>query len=146
VVEEADGDNRVTVRTSQASIWTFAIQPEPPHEYGFDGFEPPVGDRPAENAANAGSTVPVKFSLGEDAGDDPFAAGFPKSEEVDCGSSADAAGADPVSSPGASGLKHDGAGYRLNWKTQKEWAGTCRQLVLRFDDEASSTVRADFRF
>ena len=146
IVAEPDGDHRVTVRTSQASIWTFATKPDPPHAYGFGGFEPPVDDRPALNGAKGGSAVPIKFTLGEDAGDDPFAPGYPKSQQVACGTGGDVPGADPVSAPGASGLKHDGSHYHLNWKTAKSYAGSCRQLVLRFDDPAATTARADFKF
>lgn len=142
-IDSSSGDHVITIRTSHASDWSFAI---PEHVVEFGGFAPPVDDRPAESSAKAGSTVPVKFTLGEDEGDDPFAAGYPKSEEVDCGSSDDVGGTDAVTSPGASALQHDGGAYRLNWKTEKNWSGTCRQLVLRFDDSAQTEARSDFRF
>ena len=34
--------------------------------------------------------------------------------------------------------------YEYVWKTQKSWANTCRQLVLKFAD--GSTARANFTF
>jgi hypothetical protein len=36
--------------------------------YAFSGFNSPVEDRPTVNKANAGSAIPVKFSLGGDQG------------------------------------------------------------------------------
>ena len=142
-IDSSSGDHVITVRTSHASVWNFAI---PEYVVEFGGFEPPVSGRPGVNSAKAGSNVPVKFTLGADEGDEPFAAGYPKSQEVECGSGADVAGSASISSPGASGLTHDGASYQVNWKTEKSWAGTCRQLVLRFGDQAGTTVRADFAF
>jgi hypothetical protein len=34
--------------------------------------------------------------------------------------------------------------YTYVWKTDKGWAGTCRQLLINFDD--SSTQYANFKF
>jgi hypothetical protein len=142
-IDSSSGDHVITVRTSHASVWSMAV---PEHVVSFEGFSPPVDDRPAVNSAKAGNTVPVKFTLGEDEGDSPFADGFPKAQAVACDSGESTSGASSIGSPGSSGLTHDGATYQVNWKTERSWAGTCRQLVLRFDDSAGTTVRAAFEF
>jgi hypothetical protein len=45
-----------------------------------------------------------------------------------------------------SGLQYDPASnqYTYTWKTERSWAGTCRQLVLNLID--GMTYRANFRF
>lgn len=114
--------------------------------FPFDGFFPPVDKKPALNAVKAGSTVPVKFSLGGDFGLNIFAAGFPKSQPIDCDTKGVIGGAETVQAAGKSGLSYDATidQYTFNWKTSKPWAGTCRQLVLKLID--GTTHRALFQF
>jgi hypothetical protein len=114
--------------------------------YQFSGFKPPVDNRPTVNQVRAGAAVPVKFSLGGDHGFDIFANGFPRSQQVACGSSADVDGIEQTVSAGQSSLRYDpGSGtYTYIWKTDERWRNTCRQLVLTFTD--GSTARADFTF
>ena len=57
--------------------------------YAFSGFTSPVEDRPTVNKANAGSAIPVKFSLGGDEGRTIFDPGYPKAQRIDCQSGAD---------------------------------------------------------
>ncbi len=47
---------------------------------------------------------------------------------------------------GTSGLGYDVATgqYRYTWKTDKAWAGTCRQLVLTFTDGTTQTAMFKF--
>ena len=54
--------------------------------WAFDGFGPPLSSSGGINAANAGSTIPVKFSLGGNQGLAIFKAGYPASASYDCGS------------------------------------------------------------
>ena len=54
----------------------------------FSGFLQPVDNLPEVNLAKAGSSIPVKFSLGGDKGLAIFAAGYPKSVVITCSSSA----------------------------------------------------------
>ena len=49
-----------------------------PLTYGFTGFFQPVDNLPIVNKANAGSAIPVKFSLGGNQGLDIFAANYPR--------------------------------------------------------------------
>lgn len=115
--------------------------------FAFDGFYPPIDNLPVVNVARAGSTIPVKFSLGGDFGLDVFAAGFPKSRQYDCGTSADTDRIEDTLTAGQSGLSYDSATgqYTYAWKTDKAWAGTCRRLIIRFADGTVARARFQFR-
>jgi hypothetical protein len=40
-----------------------------------------------------------------------------------------------ISTAGNSGFQNNGGGnYQFNWKTQKSWAGTCRNIQVTFDN------------
>ena len=54
--------------------------------WAFDGFGPPLSSSGGINGANAGSTIPVKFSLDGNQGLAIFNAGYPASASYDCGS------------------------------------------------------------
>ncbi len=104
--------------------------------YDFGGFYPPVEPAPALNPANAGSATPLKFSLGGDQGLDVIAAGFPTWQPVDCETLAPAG--EPVTSRsvGKGSLSYDpqSGQYHAIWRSEKEWAGTCRVLTLQLMD------------
>jgi hypothetical protein len=116
--------------------------------YDFDGFLWPLVNPPRVNRWKAGLPVPVRFSLGSYWGPVPVAAGYPKVAAVACG-----AGAEPSGSEKASGSwtkrsvhasKHRGWTYMFLWKTEKNWAGGCRQFVLKLDD--GTVHRVDVQF
>jgi hypothetical protein len=144
VVGAVGSDRSITVRTSHASLWTLGVSAD---VFDFSGFFSPVDNRPWVNSAVAGQAVPVKFSLGGDEGLDIFADGYPKSQTMTCNTEADLDGIESTVSASSSGLKYDPATatYTYVWKTDKSWTG-CRQLVLRFNDGADTTMRADFSF
>jgi hypothetical protein len=114
--------------------------------YDFSGFFPPVDNLPALNVENAGRTIPVKFSLSGDQGLDIFAEGYPKSQVIPCDSTALTNGTESTRPPGRSGLSYDSkeGQYTYGWKTERGWAGSCRQLVVKLKD--GSFHRANFRF
>lgn len=114
--------------------------------YDFAGFFSPVDNLPTLNLAKAGSAIPIKFSLGGDQGLDIFATGYPKSQPIVCDNSASVDGIEETMTAGSSSLAYDPVAdlYTYVWKTLKGWAGTCRQLVLKLDDE--SFHRANFQF
>ncbi len=68
----------------------------------------------------------------------------PKSTQIPCDSTAPVDGIETTVSADSSGLQYDPATdtYTYVWKTDKAWARTCRQLVLRLDD--GTCHRADF--
>ena len=98
------------------------------------------------NSANAGSGIPVKFSLGGYRGMSIFETDYPKSQIVPCDSTSPVDGIDQTVAPGSSVLSYDAASdqYTYVWKTDKSWAGSCRQLVVRFND--GNERRASFSF
>lgn len=86
------------------------------------------------------------FGLGGDQSLNVFATGYPKSQPVACDSSAPVDGIEQTVSPGATTLSFDpGSGlYQYVWKTDKAWAGTCRQFVMLLRD--GTVQRASFKF
>lgn len=114
--------------------------------YNFVGFFRPVDNLPAINLAKAGSGIPVKFSLTGDHGLNVFEAGYPKSQAIDCDSSAPTDEIEQTVTTGSSSLSYDAASdqYTYAWKTISSWSGTCRLLVVRFTDGSDYT--AAFRF
>jgi hypothetical protein len=109
----------------------------------FGGFEPPIAAPPAINDANAGSTVPTKFTLSEQGGAPDVAAVF-ASRQVDCTTLAPTGPFVPAQTPGSRVLASSGDQFSFNWKTEQAWAGTCRQLIIRLQDVADPV--ATFRF
>jgi hypothetical protein len=112
--------------------------------YNFTGFFPPVDNLPTFNEVKAGSAVPVRFSLSGDRGLGIFATGYPKSEVITCDSTSPVDGIEEVAS--GSGLSYEATtdNYIYVWKTNKSWAGTCRQFVIQLND--GTFHRAIFKF
>jgi hypothetical protein len=84
--------------------------------------------------AKAGSAVPIKFSLGGDKGLNIFAPGFPQSVKIACDTGAILGIPELAANPGGSSLSYGGGKYNFVWKTNKTWAGTCRQLTVKLID------------
>ena len=114
--------------------------------YEFSGFFAPVDNLPTFNSVKAGQAIPVKFSLGGDQGLDIFATGYPKSQVITCASNATVDGIENTVNAGGSSLSYDPVTdqYTYVWKTNKAWAGTCRQLVVQLAD--GTFHRANFQF
>src|SRR5262249_60274672 len=86
----------------------------------FSGFFPPLGD---ENLQNAGSTIPVKFSVGLDLGLDIFAPGSLFSRQINCSPNSCGANVgigpwEPTDSVGGVLRTTDGQ-YHYDWNTDK---------------------------
>jgi hypothetical protein len=128
----------------------FAVIPN----YYFRGFGTPV-DAASLNVAKAGRAIPLKWQVFDEnvapvLDLDP---GIVKvtSVAITCGAVGGAS--DPVEeyAPGASSLEHLGDGvYQLNWKSSKDFAGSCRRLRLdlgeRNPDGSVIYRTADFQF
>lgn len=136
----SDGDVEITVLSSQASVWNFAVH-EP---FTFEGFAAPV--RAGTNDAKARSAVPLKFSLGGFQGMVILADGSPASREISCATGAPLGELTPAALNGG-GLHYDETTdtYSLIWRTSKEWSGTCRDLVLTLIDGSDHVARFAFR-
>ena len=143
VVNDGIQDSAPMIGTrSFAMVWISAQT----QQFPFNGFFAPVSNLPVVNVANAGSAIPVKFSLSGDRGLDIFASGYPKSQQVPCDSTAQVDGIDETVTAGGSSLAYDAGTdqYIYVWKTDKAWRGTCRTLVVRLKD--GSDHFAKFRF
>ena len=115
--------------------------------WDFTGFFAPVDNPPLVNGVAAGATVPVKFSLGGDRGLAIMADGYPRSQAIPCDASATVDGIEETVAAGSSGLSYDPLTlqYAYRWKTDKAWAGTCRQLVVRLADGSVHEARFSLR-
>lgn len=113
--------------------------------YDWTGFFQPIDNGGVFNKAKAGSSIPVKFNLGGDQGLNIFAVGSPSSRTVNCTSSAPSDDIETTATAGQSTLQYDSVAqqYVYVWKTDKAWAGTCRQLTVTLVDGTSHT--ANFR-
>ncbi len=101
------------------------------------------------NKAKAGSAIPVKFTLGGDMGLDVFYkegdSTYPRSADMTCGSTETVDVIEETVTANSSGLSFDETTgqYTYVWKTSKNWANTCRQLVVKLKD--GRTYRAYFQ-
>jgi hypothetical protein len=112
----------------------------------FSGFFPPLG----KDDYNAGSTIPVKFSLGLNLGLDIFAPGSPVSSQIKC--SPNSCGANVGIGPweptqSALGLRYDPMAnqYIYYWKTSNAWSGTCRELNVILRDGRHFRTKVNFK-
>jgi len=100
------------------------------------------------NRWKAGLPVPVRFSLGSYRGPAPVVGGYPKVSPVACGAGAQAAGVEKARGSwkkrSLHASKRGGWSYMFLWKTDKSWAGGCRQLVLKLDDGTFHRVDVQF--
>ena len=92
----------------------------------------------------AGRLVMVRFSIDGFHGRDVVADGFPQVAETECGAGSEPESGDPAHILGGLRWQRFGRSYLLLWKTERRWAGTCRQFLLGLDD--GTVHRAEYRF
>lgn len=112
--------------------------------FDFNGFGSPLANLPSIQPVNAGSAVPVKFSLNGDQGLSVIADGYPASQAIDCDTHAPTGTLQPTSASEAFVYDPASDSYKYTWKTGKTWAGTCRQLIVQLVD--GTEHRAYLRF
>jgi hypothetical protein len=115
--------------------------------YDFEGFLRPVRNRPNVNLWRAGGLVPIRFELGGDQGLEVIEDGWPQVAQVECGSGAEPAHGEQARHPRWSRelvYRNRSARYMFLWRTERGWAGSCRQLMLKLAD--GTVKRADFEF
>jgi predicted alpha-1,2-mannosidase len=136
------GFHDFTVRASDVAGNTRTLTVTYQVVWAFDGFFSPVKNPPTLNAVKAGSSVPIKFTLGGNYGLAIFAEGYPKSVVISCASGApqDDIGDTVVAQ---NGLSYSGGKYTYGWKTSTAWAGTCRQFAVVLID--GTLHRASFK-
>ena len=106
--------------------------------YNWSGFFAPI-DNPVTgkmNGVKAGSSVPVKFSLGGNQGLLIMALGSPASKQITCDTSDELSTDTPTTTAGSSSLSYDPVSqvYTYVWKTDKAWAGKCLRLTVTLTD------------
>ncbi|RIK40929.1 MAG: hypothetical protein DCC55_13485 [Chloroflexi bacterium] len=114
--------------------------------YAWAGFFQPVDNLPTLNMTKAGSAIPVKFSLGGNWGLNIFWQSFPVSRPINCDGSMPSTQIEETVTAGNSSLNYDASTnqYIYVWKTDKGWAGACRQLVVKLVDGTEHA--ANFKF
>jgi len=130
------GPNAFTVTAEDNAANTASLTHAYSVVYSFSGFFRPVDNIPTLNLAKAGSAIPVKFSLSGNQGLSIFATGYPKWQKINCDTSVPLDIIEETVTAGSSSLSYDPIAdqYVYVWKTDKAWAGTCRQLVVRLND------------
>jgi Tol biopolymer transport system component len=121
-----------------------------PEPYPFQGFFEPVANPPIVNSVTAGSSVPVKFSLGGDRGLAVLATGYPRSQQVSCASDALIDNVEETVAASKNGLSYDPrtGQYIYVWKTLRDWARLaepCRQLIIKLTDGTYHRTNFIFR-
>jgi hypothetical protein len=115
--------------------------PQPALRIKSSSISPPI-----MNEMNAGRSVPLKFSLAGNQGLAVFATGYPKSRQIQCNLLNPV---DPVEGTilGSNSFTYDPVTdtYTYVWKTEKAWAGTCRQVSVQFIDGQTYLLNFMFR-
>jgi predicted extracellular nuclease len=114
--------------------------------YEFTGFFSPVDNLPVFNQVKAGQSIPIKFSLKGDQGLNILADSYPTSTDISCSATDPVDGIEETVTAGSSSLSYDPSTdtYTYVWKTNKSWANTCRQFVLKLND--GTFHQANFNF
>jgi len=103
------------------------------------GFFQPVDNPPVFNRVKAGRSIPVKFSLSGFQGLDIFAPGYPASTPIPCDFSSPTVPLEETVVAASNSLTYDPITdvYTYIWRTDKAWAGSCRELILKLTDDTS---------
>jgi probable HAF family extracellular repeat protein len=112
--------------------------------YDFTGFFQPVDNGPVLNQVKAGSSIPVKFSLGGALGLDVLATNSPTTGIVSCGAVPTIDAIEEVTTS-TSGLHYENGQYIYVWKTQPAWKGTCRKFMLNLKDGTQHIALFQFK-
>ena len=89
----------------------------------------------------------MKFTLEGDEELDIFAADYPASQQIDCTTLLPTGALEPTETSGHSALKfnHRTGTYQYVWKTDRAWAGTCREVIVKLKDGTEFRARFSFR-
>jgi hypothetical protein len=115
--------------------------------YDFEAFLWPVRNRPRVNTWVAGRSVPIRFELGGNQGLDVIEDGWPQVAVVGCDFNAEPEAGEPARHPRwfrELVYRKSKKRYSMMWQTDRRWAGSCRQFMLKLKD--GTARRADFKF
>jgi hypothetical protein len=132
-VHATDGAGNPAVKTVTYSV-----------VYDFHGFFWPVKNLPGVTRWKAGVPIPVRFSLDGFRGARPEADGYPRSMRCGGGDVELLARAAQGKKNAAFEYDRRADRYGMLWKTDRKWAGTCRDFVLKLDDGSVHTARFEF--
>ena len=115
--------------------------------FDFGGFGPPIVDPPDRLVRQAGSSLPVRFSLGGDHGLDVLAEGSPSYVRIDCDSGVETGTTQLAASARRTDLTYDETSdeYLFVWKTDRSLAGACLQFSLQLTDGSSHQFQVGMR-
>jgi streptogramin lyase len=143
---EADGyhgqEKPVTVTAGQQASVTFELERLSGWSE-FSGFYEPI-KMGIMNSARAGSAIPVIWHLSDANGNDvsnPASFSDLVSYRVDCPDSRIMSASSDGTKvyPGSSGLQYlKNGNWQINWKTLKNYAGTCRNMYVEFNSGQKS--------
>jgi hypothetical protein len=132
----------------EPQVWSRAVSvsDQQVDMHPFTGFFQPVDNYPTINVAKAGSAIPVKFGLGANLGLGVLSPGSPSSRLVSCNAADPLDAIEQTVTSSTSGLQYDPTAnqYIYVWKTDKTWAGSCREFDMTLGD--GSTHIATFEF
>jgi pimeloyl-ACP methyl ester carboxylesterase len=142
------GDKTFSVSVADAAGNQSAASHSYTVQYAFSGFSNPIAAMPAVNTANAGKTVPVKYSL-RDINNAVISdlTSFVSliSAPVACDTNVPTAAAEETDAAGSTTIHFDSGQFIYNWKTQAAWQGTCRVLQLELKDGTRHMVTFQFK-
>jgi len=142
------GDKTFSVSVADAAGNQSAASHSYTVQYAFSGFSNPIAAMPAVNTANAGKTVPVKYSL-RDVNNAVISdlTSFVSlvSAPVACDTNVPTAAAEETDGAGSTTIHFDSGQFIYNWKTQSAWQGTCRVLQLTLKDGTRHMVTFQFK-
>ena len=141
------GSTQVTVTATDDLDNTSTVTFDVKVLFNFGGLLHPIEQFPGLNVVTGGSSVPVKFSLSGNKGLGILAPGYPASSLVDCDEDEPGTTIEETLGAGGSGLSYDPLSdrYMYAWKTEKDWRGTCRILILRLADGTEHYAKFRFR-
>jgi hypothetical protein len=140
------GDTMVTLHATDAAGNEATCTAHLHVNYNFTGFFQPIDSIPTYNRVKAGQAIPVKFSLGCNQGLNIMATGFPQSGLIACDNHDPVDDIETTVNAGNSSLQYDPVAnqYIYVWKTDKQWAGSCRLLNVKLADGTTHTAYFNF--
>jgi hypothetical protein len=118
---------------------------QPSSRLVFRGFYLPVHNMPVLNTVAAGRAIAVKFSVDGLGKSGAVLKGSPTSVSLECSAGRSEKRLEGNVEQLASHIRAEGRGqYTYVWKTNAEWAGKCRKLIVTLVDGSSHA--ALFRF
>jgi hypothetical protein len=134
------GEREFTVAAADAAGNSASVTARFRVVYDFEGFLWPVRNRPRVNGWVAGVPVPIRFEVDGGRGADVIEEGWPQVAAVGCDFADEPEGGEPARSTRRRRKRR----HAFVWKTDRRWAGSCRQFMLKLKD--GTVKRADFRF